>query len=158
MIKVLLFDFSRTLIQPKPNSFTGKLNDLYREVISKEGFNFYNHFYLNQELLTFIKTLKNKYILAIYTTDILQNDPAVKPILDEIFNFVFAANDLNISKRESNGYNVIAERLKVNPNEIFFVDDLLANVEAAQEAGLQAIQFISNEQLFNELENKLSVH
>ena len=94
--------------------------------------------------------------MAIYTTDTLQNDPAVKPTLDEIFKFVFAANDLNISKRESPGYIVIAEKLKVNPEEILFVDDLLANVEAARKAGLQIIQFTNNKKLFTELKNKLS--
>ncbi|OGE31455.1 hypothetical protein A3C59_02330 [Candidatus Daviesbacteria bacterium RIFCSPHIGHO2_02_FULL_36_13] len=156
MIKVLLFDFSRTLIHPRPSSFTGKLNDLYRDATSKKNFNFYNNFYLNRELLDFIKALKDKYTLAIYTTDTLQNDPAVKPTLDEIFKFVFAANDLNISKRESPGYIVIAEKLKVNPEEILFVDDLLANVEAARKAGLQIIQFTNNKKLFTELKNKLS--
>lgn len=156
MIKVLLFDFSRTLIHPKPISFTGKLNDLYREAVSKQDFNFYNQFSLNQELLDFIRTLKDKYTLAIYTTDIIQNDPAVKPIIDEIFKFVFAANDLNIGKREPAGYLVIAKKLKVSPEDILFVDDLPANVEAAQKAGLQTIQFTNNKKLFTELKNKLS--
>lgn len=155
MIKVILFDFSRTLIHPKPISFTGKLNDLYREASSKQDFNFYNQFSLNQELLDFIKTLKDKYTLAIYTTDVIQNDPAIKPNLDEIFDFVFAANDLNIGKREPAGYLVIAKKLKVSPEDILFVDDLPANVGAAQKAGLQTIQFISNKQILGDLKGKL---
>ena len=155
MIKVLLFDFSRTLIHPKPISFIGKLNDLYKEVSSSKEFNFSNHFKLNQEILNFISSLRKKYTLAIYTTDILQNDPAVKPTLEEIFHHIFAANDLSINKREPEGYFVIAKKLEVSPEEILFVDDLMANITAAHKAGVQTIQFTTNEDLFENLRKLL---
>lgn len=157
MIKTLLFDFSRTLLLPKESTYTGKLNDLYRSLISNKNYNFYDHFVLNEELLDYLEHLKDKYTLAIYTTDIIQNDPAIKPALDKLFSYVFAANDLTVSKREAQGYLVIAKQLNNKPVEILFIDDLTANIEAAKQAGLQIIQFISNKQLFEDLKNIIPI-
>lgn len=149
MIKTLLLDFSRTLLLPK-SPYSGKLNDLYRSIISKE-YHFYDHFILNEELLNYLKPLKDKYTLAIYTTDIIQNDPAIKPILDKLFSQIFVANDLGISKKDSEGYLLISKVLKNKPEEILFIDDQQSNLEAAQQIGFQTIQFISNKQLFDRL-------
>lgn len=153
MIKVLLFDFSRTLIHPKQISYSGKLNDLYRQIISNKNYSIFNYFYLNQELLDFLKLLKDKYTLAIFTTDIIQNDPAIKSTLDTIFSHTFVANDLGISKKDPKGYLIIADKLNMKAEEILFIDDLSQNIEAAKKSGLQTIQFISNKQLIEKLRN-----
>ena len=155
MITTLLFDFSRTLLFPKDTNYNGKLNDLYKSIISKKDYNFFEYFTLNDKLLDYLKPLKNKYVLAVYTTDIIQNDPAVKPKLDSLFPHVFAANDLGINKKDSQGYNLIATTLGQKSEEILFIDDTMENLEAAQKAGLQTVQFISNKQLFEVLKSKL---
>lgn len=157
MIKALLFDFSRTLLFVKDPSYQGKLNDLYRNIISKKGYNFFDYFTLNNELFNYLKPLKNKYTLAIYTTDIIQNDPSLKTILDDQFAYVFAANEMDITKKDPQGYLLIAKKLNKKPDQILFIDDQLVNLNAAKKAGLQTIQFISNKQLFNDLKNKLDL-
>lgn len=83
MITNLLFDFSRVILFPKDEKYSGLLNDLYRKIVS-ENAAFLDHYRFNNELLEFLKTLKNKFKLSIYTTDIVQNDPESKKIVDEL--------------------------------------------------------------------------
>lgn len=150
MITNILFDFSRVILFPKDENYKGLLNDLYRK-ITEEKSPFLNHYKFNTELLNFIKPLKEKYHLSIYTTDIIQNDPEVRKILDPIFEEIFAANDLRISKKDPKDYLIIANKLNVKPEEILFIDDGETNIEAAKQAGLQAIHYLSNKQLFKDL-------
>lgn len=152
MINTLLFDFSRTLLFVKDPNFGGRLNDLYRSIITKKKYDFFDYFVLNEKLLDFIKSVKSKYTLAIYTTDIIQNDPALTNILNDHFSYVFSANEMDITKKDPQGYLLIAKKLNKKPDKILFIDDQKVNLDAAKRAGLQTIQFISNKQLLKELE------
>jgi len=140
-IKVLLFDFSRVLIFPKDTSYAGMLNDLYRNKLKEGNFVFFDNFKFNEELLSFLKTLKTTYSLDIFTTDVLQNDPAAKEVLKPIFSHVFSANELGLSKKDPQSYITISQNLEVKPEEVLFIDDTLGNIETAQKAGLQVMQF-----------------
>lgn len=155
MITNLLFDFSRVLLFPKDKNYSGLLNDLYRKITSEDA-SFLDHYRFNEELLIFLKSFKDKFKLSIYTTDIIQNDPEAKKILDPIFENVFAANDLGISKKDPKGYLAIAEKLGVKSEEILFVDDGETNINVAKEAGLQTIHYVSNDQLLKDLQSKLN--
>ena len=83
MIIYLLFDFSRVLLFPKDDNYDGLLNNLYRKVLNEKGA-FLDNFRFNEELLNFLKPLKDKYNLLVYTTDIIQTDPTAKAVLDPI--------------------------------------------------------------------------
>lgn len=157
MITTILFDFSRTLLFVKDPDYGGRLNDLYRSIITNKKYDFFDYFVLNEKLLDFIRSIKDKYTLAIYTTDIIQNDPALTNILNNHFSYVFSANEMDLTKKDPQGYLLIAKKLNKKPEEILFIDDQLINLEAAQKANLQTLQFISNEQIFKELKTKLSV-
>ncbi len=154
MVTNLLFDFSRVILFPADENYQGLLNDLYRK-INREEVSLLDHFKFNEELLNFLKSLKNEFTLSIYTTDIIQNDPIAQTILKPLFKNIFAANDLGISKKDPKSYLVIAEKLNVNPSQILFVDDGEANIQAASEAGFQTILYSSNEQLLGDLKLKL---
>ncbi len=158
MVKTILVDFSRTLLFPKDKAYDGKLNPLYRSIIVKDDYTFFDHFYLNQELLNFLKLLRKKYKICVFTTDIIQNDPAIKPLLEESFSKIFVANDLGIDKRNPLSYNKLASILNEKPENILVIDDTKEKIEAAKQAGFQTIQFISNEQLFEDLKAKLHHH
>ncbi len=152
MITQILFDFSRVLLFPKDGNYKGMLNDLYRKIIKKQGYKFFDYFELNNELLQFMNKLKSKYTLSIFTTDIIQKDPALREILNNNFKNIFAANDLGISKKDPDAYKLIADKLECRLNEIIYVDDNLKNVEAAQSVGTLAIHYISDDNLIKELE------
>lgn len=154
MITDFLLDFSRVLLFAKDKNYSGLINDLYRKTIWEKS-PFLDSFQFNDELLDYLKTLKGKYTLSIYTTDIVQNDPVARHQLDPIFENIFAANNLGISKKESNGYIIIAQKLQANPSQILFIDDSIGNIEAAKKAGLQAIHYTSNQELFKEIQKIL---
>lgn len=153
MTKTLLIDFSRTLLYPTDKTYKGKLNPLYRSIILNKDYNFFEHFYLNTELINFLQSFRKKYMLCIFTTDIIQNDPAIKSALEENFSKIFAANDLGIDKRESSGYIKLAGILKEKPENILLIDDTKEKLNAAKKAGYQTIQFISNKQLMEKLKS-----
>lgn len=155
MITNLLFDFSRVILFPRDENYSGLLNELYRKILEEKS-SFLDHYRINEELLNFLKPLKEKYHLSIYTTDIIQNDPVAKQFLDPIFEEIYAANDLKVSKKDPDGYLVVAEKLNVKPEQILFIDDGEKNIEAAKKAGFQTIRYLSNEQLFKELKYYLS--
>ncbi len=157
MITTLLVDFSRTLLLPKEKTYEGKLNDLYRQITTESGYKFFDFYSLNDELLDFLEPLKDKFNLAIYTTEVIQNDPAIKPHLDNIFAQVFTAHDLGTYKRDPNGYKIISQKLNVSPENILFIDDMPENIEAAKQAGLQTIQFTTSEEVLKELQSKLNL-
>lgn len=155
MIRHILVDFSRVLLFPKNQKYSGALNDLYKEIIKIGSYKFFDYFRLNEELIQYLDTLKGKYTFSIFTTDIIQNDPALREFLEKYFSFVFVAMELGISKKDAKAYTLIAEKLGCLPSEVIFIDDNKFNVDAAKKAGLNVIQFVSNKQLVVDLSQKI---
>lgn len=150
MIKVILCDFSGVILNVKgerPKS----MNALHKSLSQTEEYHFSDHFQLNEELLDYLLELKDQYIICMYTTSIIHEEPEVKERMDKIFKKIYSVIELNLDKKDTNSYQVIATDLKVNCDEILFIDDSPSNVNAAKEAGLKVIQYQSNPQLFKEL-------
>lgn len=139
MIKALLFDISRTLLFPTDKNYQGGLNSLYRELQQKENFNFLEHFELNNEALNYLDTVKNKVDLYIYTSESIQNDPAIIDRLLSIFKRIFSAKETGLSKKDPKSYEFIAKELNISPNEILFIDDSQENLDAAKIAGFNTL-------------------
>ncbi len=147
-----LFDFSRVLLHTKESSYAGKLNDLYRAERSKPTFQFFDFFSLDGELLDWLAQRKNRVTLGLYTSEVIQNDQSILPMLQNVFGEnIFSGGELGLSKAKSQDYLTVASKLSVEPDSIVFVDDNMGNVKAAHDAGLQAIQFFSREQITTEL-------
>lgn len=132
MIKVLVFDFFNVLLVSRGLKFE-----------------------LNEELLDFLSRIKDKYPLYIFTNSkSLPTLPAIKKQLDPIFREVFFASDLNLNKDASVSYQKLAQVLSLPAQQLFFTDDNQNNVQAAQDAGWQAVHFQSTSQLLDHL-NKI---
>jgi putative hydrolase of the HAD superfamily len=67
------------------------------------------------------------------------------------FDHQILSCELRLIKPDVAIFQRTIERIGVRPQEMLFVDDREANVEAARTAGLRAIQFESTEQLRSEL-------
>jgi FMN phosphatase YigB (HAD superfamily) len=52
-------------------------------------------------------------------------------------------------------YELAARTFKIPLNEIVFIDDLLVNVQAAKEAGMNSFQFRTTAQTINDLQHLL---
>lgn len=149
----ILLDFSRVLLFPTDKNYTGALNDLYREIIKDPKYDYFRYFKLNKELITFLESLAPKNPLAIFTSEIIQDDPAVQPFLKPIFSHVISAKNLGVSKTNEDAYLAVARQLGTKPQSILYVDDKLANVEAASRAGCVALQYILNSQSIKDIQS-----
>lgn len=158
IIKTLLFDFSRVLLHPtdkqslpsgEDKNYSGSLNNLHRELKDNESYYLFNYFELNDELLEFLKSLKGKFEMCIFTTDIIQNDPLIREKIDPIFKKIYSANELGISKKDPESYKFIAKDLNKKPEEIFFTDDTESNLDAAERAGLETHLYLGNKELID---------
>ena len=154
MIKVLLLDFSRTLLFPKDAEYKGDLNPLHKELSQKGGYNFSNYFELNNDLLKFLKGLKDKYKIYIFTSGSIQNVSEIKEKLDEVFDGIFSSEETGFSKKVPEAYEHLAEKLNVKPQEILFIDDSEANIEVARSVGYWILRYQTNEKIMGEI-NKL---
>ena len=144
MIKVLLFDFARVLLFPKDENYSGKLNDLYKTVKDEKHFNFEDVFYFNEELLDYLRTVKDKYKLVMFTSETIQDDLAVVEKLDGIFENIFSAKEMGFAKTDPEAYRFIVSKLQCNPNEILFIDDSVENVNSAKITGMKTYLFTDN--------------
>lgn len=162
MIQVLLFDFSRVLLHPKDSNYLGQLNDLNRSYAGENplgAYPFWNYFFLNTELLTFIKKLKKEKQIRIvmFTTDIIQQRTEIQEEITGIFDTIFTARELQKEgvtadslegvKATKEAYFYISQKLSCDTSEIFFVDDTLKNIEAAKQAGCSTFHFLSQKPL-----------
>lgn len=146
MITTLLFDFSNVLLHANDKTVTS-LNGFYRELLKKPSYDFFAHYSLNHEILELLKSLKGKYKLYIFTSEIIQNEPKIRPELDIIFDGIYSAQELGLSKKEPLTYTYLADTIKENPSDILFIDDTKANLDAAAFAGLQTHLYTNNIQL-----------
>ncbi len=144
MLKAILVDLARTLLFPADESYPGGINDLYVKIKAAPGFKFSETFELNRGFMDYLETIKNKMPLYMFTSEWIQNDPAIKDMLSQLFIKVYSAEEMGLSKKDPEAYKVIAREIKLNPEEILFIDDSAGNVEAAEDAGMPAIQFKDN--------------
>ena len=154
MITTLLFDFSRVLLFAKDKNYKEDLNPLNKKLLEENpNYDFLNYFELNQELLNFLETIKDKFELCIFTSGSIQNAKEIRPKLDKVFKNIFSAEELDLSKKESAGYTEIAKKINKTPSEILFIDDSQANIQAASEAGLNTFQYQDNESLIEKIKS-----
>ncbi len=72
------------------------------------------------------------------------------PLLRHFDDFVLSYQ-VGAAKPEAKIYREAIARAQCRPEECFFTDDLAPNIEAAREHGMDAVQFLSAEQLECEL-------
>lgn len=72
-------------------------------------------------------------------------------LLNHFFEVIVLSYEIGSMKPEKKIYDAAIEMSGVEAGEIFFMDDRPENVEAACEAGMDAVVFENGEQLFNEL-------
>lgn len=156
MINTLLFDFSRVLLFPKDKDHIGDLNPLHAELRKNPGYRFLDYFELNTDLMRFLKGIKSKYQLYIFTSGSIQDAPEIQPELRGVFAKIYSAEKIRHSKRDPASYEFIANDLHKRPDEILFIDDTAANIEAANAAGLETLIFTSTQDAISKIRQILS--
>lgn len=71
---------------------------------------------------------------------------STKPQLQKM-NKIFLSHELGLAKPDVEIYKVVLTEIKCDPEQVYFFDDLDANVQAARQLGIQAYVFESAEQI-----------
>ena len=74
----------------------------------------------------------------------MHTEPACAQKLKPTFDGYFSSAELGMPKSFPDAYKVIANKLNVNTNQLLFIDDQQANVQAASIAGVNAIRYTNN--------------
>jgi len=71
--------------------------------------------------------------------------------IDGIFDDIFISGEIKLAKPDPKIFQHVIAALDADPSTLVFVDDFIENIEAAREAGINAIHFRSREHALNEL-------
>lgn len=72
-------------------------------------------------------------------------------LIRECFSVNVLSYETQCAKPDRKIYELAAEKVKCEPAKIFFVDDLEVNVQGAQKAGLDAVQYTTAPELASQL-------
>ncbi len=111
-------------------------------------------FYIDQEILAYIKKIQNSF-----TTALLTNFPAhvhdfmkTDWIVDGAFDHMIASCDVKLIKPDPAIYTLTLARIGCLAEETVFIDDREINVKAAEKLGINGIVYQSRSQTINDLE------
>jgi HAD superfamily hydrolase (TIGR01509 family) len=113
----------------------------------------YQNFHINRELLEYIKTLKNKYVLGI-----ISNNP--KEMFDylsatggwnEIFDVKAISGYAHLRKPDAKIYEYALKQAKVTGLESVYIDDRPDRVQGAKQNNMKIIIYKNLEQLKKDL-------
>ena len=103
--------------------------------------------------------LKKQYGCACLTNNFIKEFSTKTSKLFEkfkhYFDIVFESNVLNCRKPEMKIYYIVLEKLKVNPQEILFIDDLGINLKPAKKIGFVTYKFVNTKDTINFLNKEL---
>lgn len=102
--------------------------------------------------MSYLRSVKDKYGLYVFTSGLIQNAPEIKDRLDEVFKKIYSSEKIGLSKKDPKAYEYVAKDVGVAPDEILFIDDLEANVKAAKTTGMNAVVYSQ----LGELRKKIS--
>ena len=81
----------------------------------------------------------------------IQDEIEKRYLFPSLVNGAVYSFDVGVRKPEKEIYEIAMQRANANPQECLFIDDLLENIQAAKQIGIEGIHFISSEQLKQEL-------
>ena len=130
-------------IEEKFNSynFNEKLVNKYKDKLLK----YYLLRDLNTELLDIIKELRKNNKVYILSDNNKEASLYYKNLLD-LDGYVFSYEYKTV-KREGKLFDIIIEKYNLNPKECYFIDDSIDNINVAISKGINAHQYINNEDL-----------
>ena len=110
----------------------------------------------NDRLIDYARSLRARYRTGIISNAWPEAREAVKPWVngDAFDDLIFSA-EVGLAKPDRRIYELALERLRVQPAEAIFIDDMPGNVEAAQAIGMAGIRFVNTEQTIKDIERIL---
>lgn len=129
-------------------AFNERIKDRDICPVTHDLFRLYFHPVLNEGTVKIINKLKKKHRVVCGTNTI---QPHWENHMERgdysYFHQTYASNKISEEKPDERFFKVILQAEGYKPEEAFFVDDKIENVEAARRVGINAVQFKSAEQL-----------
>ncbi len=108
----------------------------------------------NPAMIELMRELKGRGLrMAMLTNNVREWEPLWRTLvpIDAIFELVVDSAFVGCRKPEPRIYEILLERLAVEPGSCLFVDDVEVNCDAARELGMAAVHFLDNEQAIPEI-------
>ena len=81
----------------------------------------------------------------------IQDEIEKRYLFPSLVNGAVYSFDVGVRKPEKEIYEIAMQRANTKPQECLFIDDLLENIQAAKQIGIEGIHFRSSEQLKQDL-------
>lgn len=113
---------------------------------------------VNWMLLDFIRELRGRYKVGMLSNawDDLRQTLHERWDIDGLFDELIISAEVKMVKPDPRIFHLAVEKLKVQPAEAVFIDDILENVQAARKEGLKAIQYNDYKKTVDEINKYLS--
>lgn len=114
---------------------------------------------VDQELIQFLQECRDDYIVALLS-NAWQN---FRIVLDEKYQIkegqtvdkIYISSELGVAKPDKRIYEMLADRINCEMDEILFIDDFIENIEAAKALGINTIHYQPGMDLVNEIKSRL---
>ncbi|PJD97043.1 MAG: hypothetical protein CK425_04605 [Parachlamydia sp.] len=108
------------------------------------------------ETIAIVKALQKEGYQTGMLSDVTQYQAEVIRKLGfyDLFNPVLLSYEIGVKKPNAKAFKILLKTLQEPASNVLFIDDRQENVESAKNLGIDSIQFISPEQLKNELEKR----
>ncbi len=109
----------------------------------------YDFFQPDKEVFEIAKSLKGKYVLGILSNTVENwfEYQSRKQNFSDLFEVIVTSCESGLAKPDVEIYAHLAQKLSLEPEEIFFIDDQIRNVVVAKGFGIRAYVFESVERL-----------
>lgn len=112
---------------------------------------------LNTELMAYVRNLRTRCSTGILSNSFVGSSER----REQAHHFclygdeVIYSDNVGLLKPDPRIYLLMCERLRVDPADVFFVDDLQKNVDAARAVGMAGVRYHSNETVITSIETWL---
>ncbi len=129
------------------NEFTSELLQKMKQgVTKKEVIDAWNSLlgdYKDERISTIIKLRKTHQVYLLSNTNSLHIESCSKRVpivgsLDKLFDKIYYSHEMGMSKPNDIIFKAVLEDAKLKAEETLFLDDSLANVEAARKVGIES--------------------
>jgi epoxide hydrolase-like predicted phosphatase len=117
---------------------------------------------LDRDLIMFLKAIRPKYTTALLSNAWkgaraqLAEKCGIKE--GETVDHILISSELGVAKPDPQIYEILAETVNCQFNEIIFVDDFIENIIAAKDLGIWAIHYQPGEKLIPKIEGILNLN
>jgi len=112
---------------------------------------------IDYQIVDYIHSIRPGYITAVLSNawddlrEVLTNQWKIAGAFDSIT----ISGEEGVKKPDRRIYEIVLDRIEVEPGEAVFVDDFIENIQTARNLGIRAIHFLSPDQAVGDLKKLL---